>query len=124
MVSRTTSARSRDGARIELRSGGKITQTAQSPERHISARGRELLAQPVHLRLHRIRAALLLEIVQAFGKPLLRDDTSLIAQQGFEHDQLRSCQLELRSGDRREACGRVELDATESQRATQRCARA
>src|SRR5688500_19531196 len=99
MVSRTTSARSRDGARIERRSGGKIAQTAQSTERHISARGGELLAQPVHVRLYRIGAALLLEIVQAFGKPLLRNDTSLIAQQRFEQDQLRACQIELRLGD-------------------------
>src|SRR6187551_522312 len=90
MVSRTTSARISEGARIEPRSGGKIAQTAQSPQRHIGTRGRELLAQPVHLRLHRVRAAILLEIVQTFGKPLLRDDTSLIAQQRFEHNQLRA----------------------------------
>src|SRR5688572_26595004 len=98
MVSRTTRARSSEGARI-ARSGGKIAQTAQSTERHISARGRELLAQSVYVRLHRIRAAILLEIVQAFGKPLLRDNASLIAQQRFEHDQLRACQIERRPGD-------------------------
>src|SRR6478735_3455030 len=104
MVSRTTSARSRDGARIEPRSGGKIAEPAQGSERHISARGSELLAQPVHLRLHRVRAALLLEIVQALGKPLLRDYTSLIAQQRFKHNQLRACQIELRVGDGGDAC--------------------
>src|SRR5690606_4955911 len=118
MVSRTTSARSRDGARIESRSGGKIAKAAQSTHRDIGARSRELPAQPVDVRLDRIRAALLLEIVQAFGKPLLRDDTSLIAQQRFQNDQLRACQVELRPCDSGDPCGGVEPHAAECQRAT------
>jgi hypothetical protein len=76
------------------------------------------------LRLHRIRAALLLEIVQAFGKLLLRDDTPLIAQQRLEYDQLRACQIELRLGDRGDAGGRLELYVTERQRTAHCRARA